>query len=242
MLSRRRLNAGQTVRMDQRIVLNVFPFHQAAVADSVNAINSVHCIPESMPTIPIETDSTIVEQAGYFFHPDTHEPLRIALSTRAAHPAISLTHEMGHFIDHQGLAGPLFSPLTMTPAEWSSLPDNVREALTTWETRIRASDTYRILSDLHADSFVDVGGRTFDVSGLVPFLAYLLEPHELFARSYTQYIVRKSHHGGLAAELEGIVESQQNEVVYVPEHWTDDDFRPIMEAFDLLFGALGWLR
>ncbi|MBN1461080.1 MAG: hypothetical protein JXA57_16255 [Armatimonadetes bacterium] len=233
---------SRLIAIGRRVVSNVLPAHQAAVLDCLHAIAKVHRIPETMPTIPIETDLSLTGQAAYFFDSGTHDPVRITLSGRVTLPAVALTHELGHFIDHQGIAGPRFEPITIAATDWAALPNDVRHALETWETAVHGSEAYGRLRDLRANPYVSVAGRTEDVSVLVPFLEYLLETHELFARSYAQYIAHKSVNVRLAGELEGMLEDQRNEVIYVPEQWEQDDFVPLMEAFDLLLGALRWLR
>ena len=63
---------------------------------------------------------------------------------------------------------------------------------------------------------------------------YLLSPQELFARAFHQYIVTKTAYE----------DAEHWKTVNRAEHWSwwDDDFKPIMEAFDELFESQGMLR
>lgn len=77
-------------------------------------------------------------------------------------------------------------------------------------------------------------------SKLVPakHLKYLLQPRELFARSYEEYIALGTKNKRLTEELRNSIYSS----VFVPRYWIQEDFSQIAEAFDELFEDLGWKR
>lgn len=65
---------------------------------------------------------------------------------------------------------------------------------------------------------------------------YCLEPCELWARSYAQYIATKSSNQILKGELNVRIND------LLAKQWKPDDFTEIEEAFDRLFEKLGWLN
>ena len=71
------------------------------------------------------------------------------------------------------------------------------------------------------------------------YIRYLLQPHEIFARSYAQYIAHRSRDPQLLGELDTTRKGGSG--IY-PTQWGDDEFEKIAVEFDKLFAALGWLK
>jgi hypothetical protein len=228
-------------RANERIRVYVAPIHDDSVHDALQAIDAVHTVPNSMPTIPVESDFSIVEEAQYCRYPITLEPARIVLGG-TEQPALDFCHEFGHFVDQCGLAGRRRDLLTATEENWATLHPEVRESMEGWWRAVRGSEAYGIVRDLRANPVVEIRGVLCDFRVLVPLWENLLRPGELWARSYAQYIALRSGNGRMRGELDELLGLQRNEVLCVPEQWTNDDFVPIMEALDRLFGVLGWLR
>jgi hypothetical protein len=231
-------------RADERIRIYVAQIHDRAVRDALQAIDLVHTVPDSMPTIPVESDLSIIENGQYCGHPTTLEPTRILLG-RTEGPALDFCHEFGHFIDQCGLAGRGREFLTVSEENWAALRPEVRDAIEAWWQAVNASDVYRIVHGLRENlarsPVVELRGTLIDFQFLMPLCEELLNPAELWARSYAQYIARRSGNGRMIGELDELLEAERNEVLYVPEQWTTDDFVPIIQALDRLFGVLGWL-
>ena len=68
---------------------------------------------------------------------------------------------------------------------------------------------------------------------------YLLKPVELFARAYSEYIIRRSGDPVLLSQLKTITLNATAAGAY--RQWSEESFRPIEAAFDRLFRGLGWL-
>jgi hypothetical protein len=71
------------------------------------------------------------------------------------------------------------------------------------------------------------------------FIGNLIEPRELWARAYAQYITLKSGDSVLAQELELVLGSPER--LRASEQWTERDFRDILVAIDEPFVSMGWL-
>jgi hypothetical protein len=89
----------------------------------------------------------------------------------------------------------------------------------------------------------DLVGMTVDRSLRVhvEHVADLLDPVEIWARSYSQYIALRSRSPELLASLDGF-RMRAPTALYYPQQWEDDDFEPIDEAIERLFRRLGWRR
>jgi hypothetical protein len=71
------------------------------------------------------------------------------------------------------------------------------------------------------------------------FLAYLLQPKELFARAYAQYVALASGDEAIRRELLAIQTDTLSSQVY-HEQWLDDDFQPVALAIEAALRRRGW--
>jgi hypothetical protein len=190
----------ENIPIGQRLVPNVWPHQQDALSQVLEAIDAVHFVPDSMPSIPVQTER-LLDAPGAYVYRRTGESVAICIWVFAARSSVTLAHEIGHFIDHKGLVGALPGPLTGLPAERRKLPRNMRVALDEWDRAVWDSEGVRHLIALWQDPFVRIrDGSVIDVSTQIDF-GYLLRTEELWARSYVQYIATKSANPMLASEL-----------------------------------------
>ena len=90
------------------------------------------------------------------------------------------------------------------------------------------------LQQLRFSPFVEIDGQ---IAYIDPnHINYLLSPHELFARSFAQYIAVSSGDKILKQHLDETREMPG----YGVSQWSDDDFGPIKSAFDKYFESIGW--
>jgi SPP1 gp7 family putative phage head morphogenesis protein len=71
--------------------------------------------------------------------------------------------------------------------------------------------------------------------------AYFLGADECFARSFAQYIARKSGSGEILDDVFSAWQGTERRHGFVPQ-WDEADFAPIEAALDALFRKRGWLR
>lgn len=69
---------------------------------------------------------------------------------------------------------------------------------------------------------------------------YSLQPDELWARSYSQWVANRAS-GKLNADLKRH-QSLPKDQPLAPTQWTDEDFAPIDEAITAMFETLEWIR
>lgn len=144
---------------------------------------------------------------------------RLAVKTKGDWIGLTFAHEVGHALDHQALepARPGFSTRGGMPAG---------SVLADWKAAVESSDAIKTLRDRLAGTGYRSG----------KYLRYLLDPVEIWARAYAQYIAEKS---GDAVLLQNVRISSAG---YPGKQWTEADFAPIRAAMDALFQKLGWIK
>jgi len=129
----------------------------------------------------------------------------------------AFVHEIGHLIDHKGLGANNFASKNYKNNELSG-----------WFNAVEKSQTYKLLHHNYS-------GNT----GLRGVVKYLLQPEELWARCYSQWIATKTLDQTLLNELWKYQNS--NNFITKSFHWSDDEFRPIARKIETLFSAKGWI-
>lgn len=163
----------------------------------------------------------------------------------------TLIHELAHFLDHKGLGD--------DPERFASVVD---QALNGWRAAIRNSAAVQTLQEMAIfdqtrgqwSIFEDDQGRQLVWNPNQAFVVYALDPRELFARSYAQWVALRSGDDQLLdGVMAGLVIPQPPEGTPWtlaadsrspghPSQWVAEDFEPIAAAFDELFASLGVLR
>lgn len=179
-----------------------------AAREALSAIERVHG-DGPLPKIDMVRSPSERFFGSFTFYRDG-QARRIDISRKTPHPELTVTHEVGHFIDHNGLPGTGFESVNQT------LPE-MREVI----TRIKDTDTFRALSKL-------------------PDRGYLQSNFELWARAYTQYVATKSGNQTMKDHLDRILQSPNMSVNL--RQWRHDEFVPIAQAIDGLFGVMGWQK
>ena len=125
---------------------------------------------------------------------------------------------IGHFLDHKGMA-------TSGAKGFASERSGGNADMDALVAAMRASQSVR-----------EIEAMPSRMMGAA-HKSYLLEPSEMFARAYSQYIAR---HGGdekMASELMVVQGSPQ---WYY--QWSNEDFSPIDAAITKLFKGKGWIK
>ena len=182
-------------------------------------IDSVHRA-GPLPRIPIDERVGAPGADGrYRFDRRRGEARGIGISRTAPHPELTVLQEIGHFLDHQafGHRGRFASIRHPELADWRRTAMGSRA----WQ-RIRDA---RQLAALTGSPIAD--------------FEYLLDPTEVLARSYAQYVTLKSGDPTLARQLAAM---RLAEPPYHLALWEDDDFGSIVTTIGDLLRQKGWLR
>lgn len=144
-------------------------------------------------------------------------PRALNVGREAKHWRVQLAHEIGHWIDHEGLA----------PFEWDARGHMVSHARKIAPEVMTAIDSSKAVKNLER---VMARGRR---------RSYILSDEEKWARAYSQFIAIRS---GDAEMLKGVALWRSGAIGREPDGlWDSDDFKPVLEAFETVFRRLGWL-
>ena len=156
-------------------------------------------------------------------HRGEHNRLgRITMSSRTDHlrsAPVTYVHETGHAIDtHIGGFGNLTKGDMQAASEMSEGP--VKDII----DKLRATKRYEQLVE-RSENAASAKSRKF--------FAYLIDPKELFARSYAQYVANRTKNKLLYSAW------NEDSIINFYDYWDADDFAPVKEAFDKLFAEYG---
>lgn len=195
----------------------------AAIASRVHGL-------QGLPRVPVVQRLLDADElARYTPDPKTGDPAYIGIESGKT-TLLAILEEFGHMIDHQAFYKNQYASLKASMGEGP---------LARWWSVINQTTAIQDLRSLRRAFY------TYDVEGQKPvdrsFVAYLLRPDEIFARSYRQFIAVYSGDRRLLQA----VGSRQNkpgfEIGYTVQ-WTDDEFEAIALELEQVFRRLGWLR
>lgn len=159
----------------------------------------------------------------------------IKLNTQGPRPELTLAHEIGHFLDQQGLGKAIdltgSQALRAGGGFWSRSMD---PKAAQWRERVKESTSYKRMNAIRENGYID---PDFGAQFSPGFIDYLLSWEEIFARSYAQYIATRS-----VAPRMILAVNDELEGGYGFKQWTDEDFEPIALMFDEIFKEQGWLK
>lgn len=188
---------------------------------ALSAIDSVHGIRAAFgDKIPITFASGIPGRGQFVANPQEGFVLKISPRTMPGERGEILVHEVGHLLD-------------ATINQMSGYSSESSEIWKDWRQAVSESASVKALEGMLAES-----AKPDPKSDR--FIKYLLMKHEIFARSYCQYVALRSGD----ADLSGFIAAEPLRVAITGynELWTEQDFRPIADAMDAGFEILKWLK
>src|SRR5262249_8772682 len=159
--------------------------------------------------------------------PGTGAPVAIAIDMDEPSRLAAL-HEVGHFLDYAALGSS------------NRFASNASKRLHAWRQAVRASQAVRSLALMRERGLIEVRHRDGTQSSVpvrLSYLRYLMTYNELWARSYAQFVVVRSGHAELLAELNDR-RTERLGIPYYPRYWQDVDFEPVAESIESLFRGL----
>jgi hypothetical protein len=193
------------------------------ISQAARLINLVHGVTVWSSTIEVVRPAENDEREGSFLggnRKDRSELNVIAIHPKARNVLMTFIHEVGHYADKRLIRSSTYgSETAYRLAVWRQTVEN-------------SAATKRMREGILVDDRLRKD-KKFRTS-----IAYNLEPCELFARSYAQWIICRCGDEGFQAEM---AEVRKKEPRTFPFYWSDEDFEPIGLAFDVLFAELGLL-
>jgi hypothetical protein len=191
------------------------------VRHAVAVMDSLHRFPATSP-FPLKPSRSRREGGAYnyFMHPS--RPRDISISTHTDFPALSLVHEVGHFLDHLAL-----NPIKRGFAsEHDPHFDPLRQS---WRESKWVQSLSRLLPRYPALP-----------AAMKRLLGHQLHVPEFWARTYTQWVVAKSNDLMLQTCMRNVL----NRPVKLGGrsfnfHWENDELAVIITHVDRLFAEAG---
>jgi hypothetical protein len=189
---------------------------KALVEETLRSIDSLHRMAD-VAQLPIVYPDDEARFGQYV--PGDGRPERIDLSRSGPYPRLSLTHEIGHLIDHAlGHFGVYSSSQPAPPLAQV----------------MQASSRTSAIQDFRA--FVASNDRR---NPLVRQIVYWLDPIEQWARAYAQYVAVRSGPPIMLAELQ-LARDMQVQAINKNVQWERNDFEPVAAAIETMFQRVGW--
>lgn len=195
------------------------------VRAGLNVIGNVHEVPHNIPKVRVNIQVMEYGLWGYY-KLGSGATREIGVNAYAPGPRMTVAHEYGHFLDHQlfGSGKPGLSGVA-THSNNQEVKALMKVAAKSPEIkRLRAKLRDPMTPPHHAE-----------------YIAYLLMPAEIFARSYSQWVAQRSGDQSMRAELRD-VRSTDRETHGYESQWSDANFYPLAREFDRLFAGRNLAR
>jgi hypothetical protein len=187
------------------------------VAEVVETVDSLHGV-TGLPQVSITYTEYFRPFARY--HPNDGAPL-IELSNRGPHPRLSLAPEIGHLLDHA--LGGFY--------EYAS--EKRRLALYRAIQQIERSRAVRTLQRAsRSKAPLEPGADARQID-------YWLQPPELWARAYAQYVAVRANNREMLIDLQVSIDLEDIGL-YKNVQWDSTDFEPIAATIDTVLEELEW--
>lgn len=183
----------------------------------VQTIDSIHG-DGPLPTLQLNFKKTTGTANGQYSLTDGNIDIFKVGST-----PMTLTHEIGHWIDHKGFKG-------LIPETGSSGIRSMASYSDLFADFRRVANQSRKIKEIYASQ--GISQRSID---------YFTSNHEMFARAYAQYIAKKSGDQKML-ELLSMRQGTPTAGARYPDQWDDDDFAPIGEEIEKIFTKVGWIK
>jgi hypothetical protein len=186
------------------------PETKTAVERVLKIVDSIHGV-DTMPVLPVAARR--IGKGRYTYKGGV---LKLTFNPDQPDAELTLLHELGHFIDHHG-----FNPFREASAS--------DEVLAQWRNTVEKTESVIALRK-------SVSRKT----KYADFCKYLLQPAELWARSYAQFITMQSQDDSLRKQLRLYQKSLIFEDRF--QHWSDADFKTTYNSILNIFGGQRWIN
>jgi hypothetical protein len=197
------------------------------INEMIDIIEDVHGV-SGLPKIPIKQSYGERTLGQFVYGKKGAKEIKVSIKSNA--PMMTTAHEIGHFIDYQGMGG----------GKWATFDLGKESPLYNWAKAMEKSEAYKTLKEIQKTGMLTMVENNVLISHPVAnnSISYYLDNQELWARSYAQYIAKKSNNPSMLKELYG----KQKQKYGIPTQWSDADFLEIEKAIDGVLEAMKWLK
>lgn len=223
--------SGDGVDVGDHIDLSRLPSDKRDEAQrALNAIAATHG-DGNLPDIPMRMFSEPDRSEEAAYHPGDFNDAAgdfIDLNVKAKQPALTLTHEVGHFLDNRGIGG-----------DNGGLESEIRDE----DTSTGKAMTKFLRAAGESQSFQD-GMDAYDK--FPNYQDYWTSPPEVWARAYAQYVANKSADPVMMKQLrkaqaDGVKSHSPNSTRAWIQQWQEADWPPVGQAVENVLKAQGYL-
>lgn len=222
----RQMRPSEEIRVDRRMLKAA----RDEIAQALAAVDRIHTLPESPERTPVRPVYVQRDSRLGDFNPNRNSRIGIRTELPNGYPAhygMTFLHELGHLIDFEvagrNQAYGTYLSRFNTPAHWQAFWDAI--IWTEWFRTVHAIRQHLRFT-----------GAGYD---LAEQLDYLLDPAEMWARAYSQYVAGRSGNAMLMRELRMIPTLDTVSGFQTPVQWTDQDFAQIAIAVENVLRAEG---
>jgi len=180
--------------------------------EAIALMDSIHG-DGNLPDLPVLKNNSMNAQGMFSYSFLGRVGTKIQLAKSANCTAGTLWHEIGHFLDYNGLARNGFQS-NLINTEFSTIVD-------------LANNTTEI-QNIKSELYISKDDKD-----------YYLDRREIFARAYAQFMATKTGHKGAMDEISRIV-SRQSWIKNI--QWSESSFEPILKQFETSFEKIGWMQ
>lgn len=205
--------------------------HATEIQAAIDTIDMLHG-DGALSSIPV-VQQVMKGALGEYGQSKANTAVSITINPLGPHPEFTTAHEIGHFLDNQGLTQ-AFGSHNVHGSTVASHHMEVPELRDLW-TALDGSAAIREWRSTLAH----------EVSKAVPdgvmrgMCEYYLRRSEIFARAYSQWVATAASHEKM---LQRAKQQSKSGGAMLPAQWDPDDFKPIYAAMTKLFKRLGWLH
>lgn len=210
---------------------------KVGINHAIEQIDKVHSDGELVP-IPVKGSKATSRYGQYASRGSDGSLDSINISDGGDHHALTFAHEVGHWLDRRALPegeglgyGAFQSNRAANAGKYvlgAGMGSDVSPEWAAWWKAVQNSDALKGLAKEKRSSYK----------------TYTLQPHEVWARSYAQYIAHRSGDPEMQKQAADIVALRQNEFASTGGYtqWEPDDFEPVAKAIDGILAKKGWTK
>lgn len=207
-------------------IADLFPLMVPPRHGRLPALREAHALLVALPQrvsgvapIGIRTEP-LASENGVFEADAVHLGVRVADARRF--PRVTLLHEVGHALDFCVFGAEVtWASQPARPVPGETGPQ--REAWQAWQAAVQATDVHaRLLS-----------ARQGTLPSVARVVDYLLQPRELFARAFAQFVIGSEAPEEVAREVRDLTLRE------LPQQWPEADFVKLRTATGDLLGTYG---
>jgi hypothetical protein len=192
---------------------------------SIDTIDSIHKSHVNFTDITVRESNDRHFRGALLYSPETGIPYSLEITKQNNEKPITIFHEIGHLIDLMGIG---------TTGQFES--EHTDGIFSTLLFLAISTPEIKRLNNIVIADVIQYKGLSLPLPLRTRHtLEYLLQRHEIVARSYAQYIVEKSK----SQKLHKMLQNRRNDSKFGGQ-WSTQNFAPLLTEWDNILNSIGW--